>query len=41
MKLFSSPRFLVVYSGVLTLVFAVVVLCGAETAILLQLGIRR
>ena len=29
MKLFSSPRFLVVYSGVLTLVFAVVVLCGA------------
>jgi hypothetical protein len=29
MKLLSNPRFLVIYSGVLTSVFAVVVLCGA------------
>jgi len=28
MKLLSSPRFLSIYSGVLTLVFAVTVLCG-------------
>jgi len=29
-KLLSNPRFLVIYSGVLTSVFAVVVLCGAS-----------
>ncbi|MEO6806703.1 MAG: hypothetical protein ABI286_03240 [Edaphobacter sp.] len=29
MKFFSNPKFLVIYSGVLTVVFAVVVLCGA------------
>jgi thiosulfate reductase cytochrome b subunit len=28
MKTLSSPRFLAIYSGVLTLVFAVTVLCG-------------
>jgi hypothetical protein len=28
MKALSSPRFLVIYSGVLTLVFAVTILCG-------------
>ena len=28
MKVLSSPRFLAIYSGVLTLVFAVTVLCG-------------
>ena len=30
MKLLSNPRFLVIYSGVLTSVLAVVVLCGAS-----------
>jgi hypothetical protein len=29
MKLLSNPRFLAIYSGVLTITFAVVVLCGA------------
>jgi hypothetical protein len=31
MSFFSSPRFLAVYSGVLTSVFAIVLLCGAVT----------
>ena len=29
MKFLSSPRFLAIYSGVLTIAFALVVLCGA------------
>ena len=31
MKVLSNPKFLAVYSGVLTVAFAVVVLCGAAT----------
>jgi len=39
MRVFSNPRFLAVYSGVLTIVFAVVVFCGAAALSNPTLGI--